>query len=171
MNLRKSLNFAFWISFAFFIWWVADYLLGFQTIANQELHFYSTVISSFLIPAIGLSFFFNRRLKETEKQSWGDLFLSGGILITSVALLNALLSLIFYGLVNPSYTEAMANQMAENAVKAGDDREFSILQEAARAAYSPGALATMEFSRTVICGIFLLLILCTIFTFLQRKHD
>lgn len=159
MDVKNELKFGFWMAFALFIWWVIEYLLGFQK-PNNDTWLYSSIISNAIIALVGMYLAMLHTKKKTPKAElrYATLALSAGLTLVASSILVIALSSIFYHFINQELVDVAVAMTKEKLVEETDPAEIAKRIEQTQAAFAPGSMGMKNFSSLVTMGFFLLLI-------------
>lgn len=157
MNVKDELKYGFWMAFVLFIWWVVEYLMGFQTTKLEHLST-SVMLSNLAVLGLGLYLTLNNTKSKMSASdlSFGGLFISGGVALIGSSILIYGLSILFYKIVNPDWVATMTEANLKLLTEAPDAERLAELKEGYAAQYGAGSMGLMNFSRMVMFGLFIL---------------
>lgn len=159
MNVKDELKYGFWMAFVLFIWWVVEYLMGFQTGRLEHLST-SVMLSNLTVLGLGLYLTLNNTKSKTPSSDlhFSTLFLSGGVALIGSSILIYGLSILFYKIVNPDWVATMTQANLELLSETPTPERLEELKQGYGAQYGAGSMGLMNFSRMVMFGLFILLI-------------
>lgn len=158
MDIKNEIKYAFWMAFAFFIWWVIEYLIGLQA-KPDELQA-SVIWSTIVIITVGmlLSMLDKKRRTRKEELSYGKLAIAGGISLVGAGILVLGLNIAFYKFVNTEWTQMMIDLQLDTIKEKNPEMSEGQIIEGLRAMYGAGSMGMQAFSRVVMLGLPIMLI-------------
>ncbi|MFY0675552.1 MAG: DUF4199 family protein [Bacteroidia bacterium] len=159
MEIKSELKFGFWMAFALFIWWIAEYLLGFQGEKMENLSL-SINVSNLIVIVVGLYLSMTEKKNATDKADlkYGTLALSGGVALLAAAILILALTSIFYHFINTGWQEFVTNINLKEFATDLEGEDLQKKREMYMAMYAPGSMGMQNFARFTMYGFFIVLI-------------
>lgn len=158
MDIKSELKYGFWMAFALFIWWVVEYMLGWQ-IPDTDLNFYSSIYSNLIVSVVGL--FLVMLVKKQQLPSgevkYGTLAISGGIALLAAGILLIPLASIFFHFINQDWVELGVEKALEKLDENATKEEIVKMTERAESYYAPSSMGMTSFSKLIMMGFFLVL--------------
>lgn len=159
MDIKSELKYGFWMAFALFIWWVLEYMIGWQ-VPNTDINFYSSIFSNLFVTLIGIFMVMLSKKKQLPKNEvrYGTLTIAGGITLLAAGILLIPLASIFFHFINQEWVELGVEKAIEKLDASATEKEIEQVTNRAESYYAPSSMGMTSFSKLIMMGFCLLFI-------------